>query len=225
MSTVMTNKAMSPSRSVKTGQKAVVPRATYHHGDLAHALVDIATVLVRRDGGEGFSLRAAAKELGVDPAAAYRHFADKDALLRAVAVNGFGALAASMEVGVARALDAGGRFAAVGHAYVDFAVREPALFRLMFAGAVIAPAEVSGVARAPSRILTDSIDELRAAGLCNVEPAGAALHAWSAVHGLAFLILDARLGPGPHDGAIASVVAGVMTAFAAGSAGLEASAG
>jgi AcrR family transcriptional regulator len=214
MSTVMTNGAMRP-RPAKTAATVTPARATYHHGDLAHALVDVATELVRRDGGDGFSLRAAAKELGVDPAAAYRHFADKDGLLRAVAVNGFVALATSMQDRIACATDAVGRFAAVGEAYVDFAVREPALFRLMFSGAPIASAEVVGVARSPSRILTDSIDELHAAGLSSVDRAGDALLAWSAVHGLAFLILDGRLGPGPHEGAIASVVEGVLAALAA----------
>lgn len=204
---------MSRSRTAK--QKARPPvRATYHHGDLAHALVDVATTLVRRGGADGFSLRAAAKELGVDPAAAYRHFEDKEALLRAVAVNGFVALAETMEAGVARADDAAGRLAAVGGAYVDFAVGEPALFRLMFAGAVVAPAEVSGVARSPSRILSDSIEALHAEGLCTIDLPGAALLAWSAVHGLAFLIIDGRLGPGRHEGATASVVQGVLAALA-----------
>jgi len=227
MSTVMTKSTMIRTRIAKKSVKArpPPPRATYHHGDLSHALIDVATALVRRSGGEAFSLRAAAKELGVDPAAAYRHFEDKEALLRAVAVRGFAALSDSMEAGVARAADTASRFAAVGAAYVDFAVREPSLFRLMFAGAKIAPAEVTevtevtgvtSVVRSPYQILTDTIDELRRDGLCTVDRAGAALVAWSAVHGLAFLILDGRLGPGHHDGAVAVVVHGVLAALQPG---------
>jgi len=224
MSTVMTKSTMIRTRIAKKSVKArpPPPRATYHHGDLSHALIDVATALVRRSGGEAFSLRAAAKELGVDPAAAYRHFEDKEALLRAVAVRGFAALSDSMEAGVARAADTASRFAAVGAAYVEFAVLEPSLFRLMFAGAKVAPAEFTGgtggtsVVRFPYQILTDSIDELRRDGLCTVDRAGAALVAWSAVHGLAFLILDGRLGPGHHDGAVAVVVHGVLAALQPG---------
>jgi AcrR family transcriptional regulator len=216
----MTLQIMSHVRTPKKEVKArPTVRASYHHGDLAHALVDVATILVRRAGADGFSLRAAAKELGVDPAAAYRHFEDKEALLRAVAVKGFVALAERMEAGVARAEAAAHRFAAVGSAYVDFATSEPALFRLMFAGAVVAPTEVSGVARSPSRILMDGIEELQAEGFCTVDPQSAALLAWSAVHGLAFLIIDGRLGPGPHHAVTASVVQGVLAACAPRSQG------
>ncbi len=77
-------------------------RATYHHGDLRRALLDTALRLIAERGPEGFSLREAAREVGVSPAAAYRHFADKPELLAALAADGHGLLASAMEKALAR---------------------------------------------------------------------------------------------------------------------------
>ena len=65
-------------------------REGYHHGDLRNALLEAAVRLVAQKGPEGFSLREAAREVGVSPAAAYRHFADKLALLTALAADAHG---------------------------------------------------------------------------------------------------------------------------------------
>ena len=71
-------------------------RTTYHHGDLRNALVLTAVRLIEQDGLGEFSLRGTAREVGVSPNAAYRHFADKSALLSAVAQHGFEQLAQRM---------------------------------------------------------------------------------------------------------------------------------
>jgi AcrR family transcriptional regulator len=63
--------------------------ATYHHGDLRRALVDAALALVQERGAEGFTLREAARRVGVSQTAPYRHFETKEALLAAVAEEGF----------------------------------------------------------------------------------------------------------------------------------------
>lgn len=179
-------------------------RAGYHHGDLRQALLETTLRLVAERGAEGFSLREAAREVGVSPAAAYRHFADKPALLAALAAEGHGRLAAAMEKGAARVDEAAPpparaaeRFVAIGRAYVEFALKNSSFFRVMFGPACqgedfepcCAP---SG--RDPYRILSDTLDELvRTGAIPPARRAGAEIPAWSAVHGLATLLVDGAL--------------------------------
>src|SRR5512140_2826896 len=77
-------------------------RASYHHGHLRRTLLDTALQLVAERGAEGFSLREAARAVGVSSAAAYRHFADKPELLAALAAEGHGRMAAVMEKAISR---------------------------------------------------------------------------------------------------------------------------
>lgn len=170
-------------------------RETYHHGDLPDALLAAGLRLVREAGAHAFSLRQAAREVGVDVAAIYRHYRDKDALLRAVARVGFIELAAAMRASQATATGADPRLRAVGRAYVQFAVAEPELFRLMFGplgagGATPLFDEDPSVAFAP---LEEGLAALAAEGRCARPPADAATAAWAAVHGLATLFVDGPL--------------------------------
>ena len=102
----------------------------YHHGDLPTALLDAADTLLDQGGDGAVSLREAARMAGVSPTAAYRHFADKEALLAALALRGFEAFAAAMDQAVA----AGGAtpYVARGRSYLRFALARPGRFRLMF---------------------------------------------------------------------------------------------
>lgn len=181
------------------------PRASYHHGDLRNALLEASLALVAKKGVEAFSLREAARAVGVSPAAAYRHFADKDALLSALAEVGTARLAQGMERAIARAPGRPGSpehaaavFGAVGLAYVEFAVQHPAHFRVMFGPwcdrTKGIPSCVEGEPREPYRILIDSLDALVAAGAVTAQArAGAELASWAFVHGLASLIVDGVL--------------------------------
>jgi AcrR family transcriptional regulator len=171
------------------------PRASYHHGDLHRALKEATAVLLSSSGVENFSLRKAAQAAGVDPAAVYRHFADKDALLLEVAHDGFFALAARMEAGIDAATDDEGRFRATGEAYVRFALAEPALFRLMF-GPLTAN-ETRHLSRGPRgrgahQILLDALAAVSPQAPPGQFP-GAAVSAWALVHGLTILVLDGRV--------------------------------
>jgi AcrR family transcriptional regulator len=119
---------MLMSRGRSTGAKD----GRYHHGDLRAALVDAAIALVAERGVRGFSLAEASRRLGVSAAAPYRHFADRDELLAAVAVRSllvFAARAATEADG-----DAGPRqrLAAMTHAYVRFAAEERPLFDALY---------------------------------------------------------------------------------------------
>jgi AcrR family transcriptional regulator len=182
-------------------------KTPYHHGDLRHALLEAALDLVTTQGVEAFSLREAARELGVSPAAAYRHFADKAALLQALALEGLGRLALAMERAMERAHGAPGsparaaaELAAVGEAYLEFAVRHPAHFRVMFGpycphGELEeVPPEAAPHGRDPFQILVDALDALVATGAVpGAARQGAEVVAWSAVHGLASLIVSGSL--------------------------------
>ncbi len=108
-------------------------KRAYHHGDLARALVEAALDRITQDGVEGFTLREAARAVGVTPAAAYRHFEDKRAVLATIAEEGFRALGDEMEAALDQTDgDAIAKLAALGRAYVRYALREPARFRVMF---------------------------------------------------------------------------------------------
>jgi AcrR family transcriptional regulator len=106
--------------------------ASYHHGDLRDALVRAARTILEKQGLAALSLRGVARVVGVSPAAPYHHFPDKQALLEAVAAQGFDALTAAMEKRMAKKTDPTGRLDASGVGYVTFALENPALFRLMF---------------------------------------------------------------------------------------------
>src|SRR5256885_2131329 len=108
-------------------------RTHYPHGNLRRALLDAALALVERQGAGALTLRAAARRARVSQAAPYRHFRDKEALLAAVAEEGFRAMTAGMRRAAAfHAGDPLGRFQAHGLAYIEFASGHPAHFRVMF---------------------------------------------------------------------------------------------
>lgn len=104
----------------------------YHHGDLRRALVEAGRGLLEREGIGSLSLRAVAREAGVSAAAPYHHFKDRAALLAAIAHEGNVAMHAQMRAAFDGAAPGKLRVVAVGVAYVEFAVANPALYRLMF---------------------------------------------------------------------------------------------
>ena len=112
-----------------------MPERPYHHGNLRSALLDAAERTMRERGVQELSLRELAREVGVSHGAPRRHFADRQALLDALAENGFERLRRELN---AAARDAGEDFETrlreTGAAYIRFATRDPALLELMFAG-------------------------------------------------------------------------------------------
>ncbi|MBU3061607.1 TetR/AcrR family transcriptional regulator [Nocardia sp. NEAU-G5] len=183
-------------------------RKSYHHGALRSALIEAGIALAREGGPERVILREAARAAGVSHSAAYRHFADRDALLAEVSRYARNELAAKMRRRVKRARDPRKRLEAVGMAYVDFALAQPGLFRTAFTShPPTSEAEVAdGVGRAsgggddsdPFEILGQVLDQAEAAGLMDPHRRpGAEIGAWSAVHGLASLLLDGPLPANP----------------------------
>lgn len=180
-------------------------RRTYHHGDLRRALLDAGIELARTGGPEAVVLRAATRAAGVAPNAAYRHFADRDALLRAVSLHAQSQVAAAMESELARVAQARplaqarATVRAVGAGYLRFARADPGLFRTAFTvnddlRHAADPAGRGPGGRTPFELLGDALDGLVAAGGLPAEQRrGADLLAWSAVHGLATLLLTGPL--------------------------------
>ena len=117
-------------------------KRSYHHGNLAEALIDAALDLIREFGPAGFSFAEVTRAVGVSPAAPYRHFRDRDALMAEVARRGFEKFADKL----AKAWNKGGpdsmtALKNVGKAYLAFARAEPAYYAAMFEARL--PADMS----------------------------------------------------------------------------------
>lgn len=158
---------------------------SYHHGDLRSALIEAGMVSLR-DGGE-LSLRALARAAGVSATAVYRHFPDKDALLKALAAEAFRILAADQRAASEAAGGGVAGFGATGAAYVRFALGNPALFRLAFAHPQGAKHKEEDEALLMLRANAEAFAPP------GVDPRIAALQAWSLAHGLAVLMLDGHV--------------------------------
>jgi AcrR family transcriptional regulator len=162
----------------------------YHHGGLRTALIDAGLALTRTGGPEALTIREATRRVGVSPNAAYRHFADREALLGAVAGAIQHRMAAQMQ-GSSRRRGAGDQLRAVGMGYIKFALDEPGWFAVAFFGAVN-PDETAGAP--PYLALVDALDAMVAAGaLAPGRRDGAEWPCWSAVHGFAELALRGPL--------------------------------
>jgi AcrR family transcriptional regulator len=178
----------------------------YHHGRLGEALVEAAIELARPRGPDDVVLRAASRIAGVSHNAAYRHFADRDSLLRAVCEQCMTRLALLIETRVDElpadadpALAAWARLYATGRAYVEFALSEPGWFRTAFAVprgvSLFDPGEgVGSGGLGPYQLLGEALDGLVESGAVGPDRRpGAEYAAWSAVHGLSTLLLDGPL--------------------------------
>ncbi|MEV6558972.1 TetR-like C-terminal domain-containing protein [Nocardia sp. NPDC051756] len=195
-----------------TGPQAA-RRKTYRHGALKPALIEAGLRLARAGGGpDAIVLREAARQAGVAPNAAYTYFADRHALVTAVASAVLAQLATVMaaeQEGLTLSNDpavaARQRFRGVGLGYLRFARTEPGLFRTAFTigrddTATDSPDAAGPTGRSSIELLGDALDEMVATGSLPVaRRPGAEYLAWSAVHGLAFLAIDGPLRTMPDD--------------------------
>ncbi len=167
---------------------------------MRQALLDAALEIVRRDGAAALTLRAVARAARVSHMAPYHHFADKAALVAAVAREGFRGLGREMEERIERCPDdPRARFRESGIAYVSFAVKHPNLFRVMF-GPEAADAEAHPDLGAESREVFDVMQRLLQQSQAGYQvreddARQIGLTAWSLVHGLAMLCIDGQFGP------------------------------
>lgn len=167
-------------------------RRGYHHGNLREALVKAALSLISEKGPGGFTFAEAARAAGVSPAAPYRHFKDRDALIADVARQGFDSFANAMEA----AWDNGrpsarAAFDRVGRTYLAFAREEPAYFSAMFESG-LSLADFPELRQSGDRAfatLRDACEAIAAELPAAKRPPAfmMALHIWSLSHGIAAL--------------------------------------
>lgn len=168
----------------------------YHHGDLRRALIDAALRLLEAEGPEALSLRAAAREAGVSPAAPYHHFKDKDELLAAVAEEGYRDLAAALSDAAAAPHGDRGQMATLCVAYAAFAVRRRRLYHVMCRMARSGPLGAPGSWQwEVARLMREAAAEGCRPGATPRDVQLAGLAAWAAAHGLADMAAYRLLDP------------------------------
>jgi AcrR family transcriptional regulator len=161
----------------------------YHHGDLRAACLTAAIELLAEGDEATLSLRAVARRAGVSANAPYRHYPDKDALLAAMATQGFHDLRDALIHADAHAATED-RFVAMAQAYVTFGVQSPALFGLMFGHPCSRNhPETSAAAAETTAVLAERVATVVPAARHDSFMIGA----WALVHGLASLVLNGKL--------------------------------
>jgi AcrR family transcriptional regulator len=168
-------------------------KGAYHHGDLRRALIAAAEDVIAEAGVPGLTLRNVGRRLGVSHAAPAHHFGDKEGLLVALAEDGFGLLEAHMRNAAKAASSPLARLKCYGVAYVEFAVKHPSHFRVMFDLEVVQSSHVLALQSAAGPTLTlllGAIEEGQKSGEIRPSPpAELAAVAWSLVHGLSALAI------------------------------------
>jgi AcrR family transcriptional regulator len=166
----------------------------YHHGDLRAALIRAGLAILAEEGVQALSLRAAARRAGVSHAAPYRHFADKEALLAAIAEEGFNVLAAEVEAARER-FPASPReqLEESGWAYVRFALAHPDHLRVMFSTLIEDPQAYPGLWDAAGHAFNVLVEIVQAGQDAGIIIAGEArllsVAGWTQMHGLSLLLI------------------------------------
>jgi AcrR family transcriptional regulator len=163
----------------------------YHHGNLRNDLVTYAFAKIRIGGARSFSVRAAARACGVTPGAAYRHFADREALLRLVAAKGFLMFAEMIYKATVDVGDPTEKLLVLGRTYVDFAATEGPLFRLMFSriGTRDITPRLTTPGTAADQQLAQAVAATMGVPIERVD-SGLVTLAWTVAHGAASLVAD-----------------------------------
>lgn len=175
-------------------------RRSYHHGNLKEALIEAARRFIAERGVGGFTLVDAARLVGVTPAALYRHFRGRDALLEEVAGRGFADLAERLAKAVGGRGTPLERFTRMGEAYLGFAEEEPGYYAAIFESRTVglAAADPGAPARpSPFDLMVESLRATFPDGFGGVDPHFIALEVWALSHGLATLSAAGQLPKGP----------------------------
>lgn len=180
--------AMSEPFTFTGTDDGIRARKGYHHGHLREALVAAAAQLIAEKGPQGFTLVEAARMAGVSPAAPYRHFKDRDALIQEVASRGFAAFGKALGAALASSPDPKAAFERMGEAYLDFAHREPGFYGAMFF-AKCRPGEAGAEAARPAAFetLAEALARALPPGKSGLDPRLLALQIWALSHGIAAL--------------------------------------
>jgi AcrR family transcriptional regulator len=171
---------------------------TYHHGDLKNALIQAGIEILSVDGIKGLSLRRVAKRAGVSHAAPYAHFKDKQALIAAISTEGYKKLFVQLnQIDQQYTNDPLKKLVEVAWCYLQFAVNNPAHFKLTFSGVIEKekdyPAFVE-ISQKSFAFITDLVAKCQAVGVLRAGPSDLiAVHLWGSIHGLATLLIEGQL--------------------------------
>jgi AcrR family transcriptional regulator len=176
----------------------VSQKSSYHHGDLRQALIDGAIAIITARDVDSVSLREVARQAGVSHTAPYRHFADKEGLLAAVAEEGFKGLSHALNATLkTKPAHPTLELELCGIAYVEYAIAHPSHYRVMFGahrGEVDRFPELAQASAAAFGILVNLLSEGQVAGaLRSGNPDQLAKVVWSMMHGLVMLLLDGQI--------------------------------
>ena len=202
---------------MKSTSRKPAPRG-YHHGDLKNALRSAAAALLAERGVEAVSLREISQAAGVSHTAAYRHYADKQALLAELAEDGFRELADINRQAIAATPGTpADQLMACGRAYVRFGVQRPHVLQLMFSQAIpdwSAYPSLQQASEALAQTLAGVVAAGQESGALRPAPLGeVTLTAWSLVHGLAMLLVGKRIPVPEIDEAFVEHMAGQCVAL------------
>lgn len=173
--------------------------ADYHHGDLRRTLLKEALKLLKSKSPKDLSLRDLARRIGVSHGAPYRHFSSQEALLAALAIEGFGIFAdyLNLKHTVEEYKDDLERFRLMASGFLNFALKHPVHFKLMFTKIVVDHSEYPDMQIAGERafgILLDTVSSLQESGAFRAQdPQATSIFIWSSLHGFCTLILDQAL--------------------------------
>jgi AcrR family transcriptional regulator len=188
------------ARANRSGPGLRKRKGSYHHGNLRRALIVAALELIEKEGAGALSLRAVARRAVVSTAAPYRHFPSREALLAAVAEEGYRLLGEDLKRTIAEHGDTPGRrLGECGVAYVRFAATHPSLYQVMLSPELAdrsAHPSLEAAEEDTRQLLLGAVHDLQEAGMLGSrDPNELALSAWSSVHGLASLITRGYVAP------------------------------
>jgi AcrR family transcriptional regulator len=203
----------------KVARKSEPRKRVSQEPDVRRRILRASRVLIEREGLSALSMREVARRAGVSHQAPYNHFADREAILGALAEEGFLLLREKLVHILKSSDDSTERIRAGCRGYVEFAVQYPAHFRLMFRPELVDLDNCPGAKEAGDGVFTMFTDVVKEAVAHGVpaEPSIEALIAlcWSVCHGLACLILDGPLTRKLPDAEHQAIIEGVTSAFAA----------
>jgi len=176
-------------------------REQYHHGDLKNALIQAGIEILARQGGQALSLREVARQAGVSHAAPYAHFADKQALIAAISTQGYRLLHERMCAAVeSHSDDPLAQLVEAAWVYADFALSEPAHFRVTLSGIVEQEKACSAFVEISEKsfdLLVEIVEACQRVGVLRADPSDLmAATVWAQVHGCVVLALEDRISRG-----------------------------
>lgn len=175
-----------------------MPAKKYHHGDLENALIQAGVQILSKEGVAGLSLRKVAKRVGVSYAAPYAHFRDRQALIAAISTEGFKRLYAALDAAAsAHADDPKQQLVEAALAYVQFAVDNTDIFKIMFSGVLEKEKEYPSFVESSRKSFERVVEIVRACQEAEVLPSAPpelmAVSVWGQVHGVVSLVLEGQV--------------------------------